>query len=80
MDDEITPASDPAELRRIALQCEAGLRGLHKQLRGTGCQEASFAALEGADKALAAARALAAEPTPVTPRLRAVPSELLAAG
>jgi hypothetical protein len=78
-DDRDDDALTKAELREIAANCEGTLRCLHKELRRRGLTQASYAALEAADGALSAARALAAEMPPawrgrhssITPGLRA---------
>lgn len=51
-------------MRQIAAACETDLRRLHKLCRIAGLPEASFLALDAADRVLATARALAAEPPP----------------
>lgn len=67
-DDNEVEANEAEELCRIAQFHEDGLRSLRKRLRRTGHHEASFLALEAADLALAAARALAPVMPPLYPR------------
>lgn len=62
--EDFTPSMDPATVCRLARSYEAGLRALHKRLRRDGSFEASQAALEGADSALAVVRAITTDEPP----------------
>lgn len=71
MDDDFTPLTDPfsppGDPSQAAASLESRARWLHKQLRATGCVEATLAVLQAADLLLVAARALAAELPPRQP-------------